>query len=106
MMRAGSIMLAVFLVAGSGVLSAGSALASGSAGDAAAEGKARDPSRRVCRSLLPTGSRLPQRTCRTQAEWDRIEEQAREDYRRVQNTGTRGFDPSNLDGRSGGQGPR
>lgn len=108
-MRAGSIVMAAILVMGSGALSAGTALAGGSAGStdsAGAEGKAKDPSRRVCRSLLPTGSRLPQRTCRTQAEWDRIEEQARDDYERVQGTGTRGFDPSNLGGQSSGQGPQ
>jgi hypothetical protein len=29
-----------------------------------------DPSRRVCRSIVPTGSRLPTRVCRTQAQWD------------------------------------
>ncbi len=29
-----------------------------------------DPSRRVCRSVVPTGSRLATRVCRTQAQWD------------------------------------
>jgi hypothetical protein len=29
-----------------------------------------DRSRRVCRTEVPSGSRLARRTCRTQAEWD------------------------------------
>ena len=29
-----------------------------------------DRSRRVCRTEVPSGSRLPRRTCRTQQEWD------------------------------------
>lgn len=29
-----------------------------------------DPSRRVCRSIVPTGSRMATRVCRTQAQWD------------------------------------
>lgn len=108
-MRAGSIMLAAMLAAGTGTLSAGTALAGGnmgSAGDAASQEQSRtNPSRRICRSLLPTGSRLPQRTCRTQAEWDADAEQTRRDQERVQGTGTRGFDPTNLGGVPGG-GPR
>jgi len=34
-------------------------------------GKAKDdPSRRVCRNIIPSGSRLGSRVCRTQAQWD------------------------------------
>jgi hypothetical protein len=29
-----------------------------------------DPSRKVCRNLIPSGSRLATRICKTQAEWD------------------------------------
>lgn len=36
-----------------------------------------DRSRRVCRSLQPTGSRLAIRRCRPQSEWDEEAEQAR-----------------------------
>lgn len=35
-----------------------------------------DPSRRVCRNLTISGSRLTTRFCQTQAEWDRQAEQA------------------------------
>ena len=36
-----------------------------------------DRSRRVCRSVTPSGTRLAIRTCRTQAEWDEQANQAR-----------------------------
>lgn len=40
-------------------------------GKAAAQSTAQpDRSRRVCRTEVPSGSRLARRTCRTQAEWD------------------------------------
>ena len=29
-----------------------------------------DPSRRICRNILPVGTRITIRTCRTKAEWD------------------------------------
>lgn len=32
----------------------------------------------VCRSIKPTGSNVPQRVCSTQAEWDVVDAQARE----------------------------
>lgn len=39
-----------------------------------------DPNRRVCRSQETLGSRLRKRTvCRTAAEWDQIDSQARQD---------------------------
>ena len=31
----------------------------------------KNPGRRICRMVMPTGSRLPNRSCRTQEEWDR-----------------------------------
>ncbi|HST35483.1 MAG TPA: hypothetical protein VLK25_02485 [Allosphingosinicella sp.] len=35
------------------------------------QGDAKDSrSRRVCRTVMPSGSRLTQRVCRTQAEWE------------------------------------
>ena len=36
-------------------------------------------SRRICKMILPTGSRLPIRTCRTKEEWDRQEQQFQRD---------------------------
>jgi len=38
--------------------------------DAAVSG---DPTARTCRSLRVTGSTLPRRTCKTQAEWERYD---------------------------------
>jgi hypothetical protein len=37
-----------------------------------------DPSRRVCRNLMPSGTRLTSRVCRTQAEWDRAMDKTQE----------------------------
>lgn len=41
-----------------------------------------DPSRRVCRMIQPTGSRLAIRRCQTQAEWDAEGDQSREAMQR------------------------
>lgn len=35
-----------------------------------------DRSKRVCRNVTPTGSRMTKRVCRTQAEWDAEAERA------------------------------
>lgn len=40
--------------------------------DKPAEAKT-NPSRRVCRMIIPSGSRLGQRSCRSRAEWDEQE---------------------------------
>ena len=37
-----------------------------------------DTSRRVCRMVMPTGSRMTTRICRTQAEWDRSQDQTQD----------------------------
>lgn len=37
-----------------------------------------DPSRRVCKSLMPTGSRVPKRWCMTQLEWDEAAQRAQD----------------------------
>ena len=37
---------------------------------------AKDPAKRVCKSVIPSGSRLSVRTCRTQADWDAEAEKA------------------------------
>ncbi|HEX8449459.1 MAG TPA: hypothetical protein VF652_07700 [Allosphingosinicella sp.] len=56
-----------------GVLAAGAVLATGVA--EAKPAKKQDPSKRVCQTITPSGSRLSQRVCRTRQE---IEDQARE----------------------------
>jgi len=45
-----------------------------------------DRSRRVCRTVTPTNSRLTQRSCRTQAEWDAATERTQEGVLRFQTT--------------------
>jgi hypothetical protein len=37
-----------------------------------------DPSRRVCRNLVPVGTRLTTRVCHTQAEWARSMDKAQD----------------------------
>ena len=39
---------------------------------------AQNPAKRVCRVMTPTGSRLVQRVCRTQEEWDYNEKKAQD----------------------------
>lgn len=75
-MGAKPILTASALAMGFGVLMAGTPLAglTGSLAAAAAEGQPKatqnDGSRRICRYLTPSGSRLTRRVCRTQAEWE------------------------------------
>ena len=51
---------------------------------AATNDGAKDPSKRRCRTIRVTGSRVSERVCRTNAEWDRIERQSREAIGTVQ----------------------
>jgi hypothetical protein len=55
--------------------------------DAAAK-KAPTPEKVVCRSETEVGSRIPQRVCRTQAEWDEIYKQTQEDLANSRNDRT------------------
>lgn len=67
------------------VLPGTAAIAGQTDASAAAETKSKkDTSKRVCRNLRPTGSRLSARTCRTQEEWRRAEEEAQESALRQQ----------------------
>ena len=43
-----------------------------------AKAESNDPSRRVCRAVVPTGSRLSTRVCRTQAQWDQSERKSQD----------------------------
>jgi len=58
------------LAMGLGVLGAGPAFADDAAGISQPNKAKTDTSRRVCRNLVPTGSRMSGRVCKTQAEWD------------------------------------
>lgn len=69
------------LTTGFAVLLASAALttvAGGTAAHAERKSTANDPSRRVCRVITPTSSRLTTRVCRTQAEWDQSAREAQE----------------------------
>jgi hypothetical protein len=58
------------LTIGIGALLAFPAMAN-SGGEARSKDKsADDSSRRICRSLTPTGTRFPVRVCKTKADWD------------------------------------
>lgn len=63
---AGAMALALVLTTGLSVTEA-SAQDQGQAKTTTAQN---DRSRRICRTEVPSGSRLARRTCRTQAEWD------------------------------------
>jgi hypothetical protein len=70
-------------VVGLAVLTTGPAQAvqagdnSAAAGVEQAKSSAKDTSRRVCRNLVASGTRLSARSCRTQADWDKDAENAR-----------------------------
>jgi len=73
-MRRIAIITGSILVAGLTAVGASPALAEGTEGAAQAEQTSADAakSRRVCRMITPTGSRLALRSCRTKAEWDAL----------------------------------
>lgn len=58
------------LVAGTALAGATGAFAANAAAVQEEDSAKQDRSRRVCRSVMPSGSRLSRRVCRTQAEWD------------------------------------
>ena len=50
-----------------------------------------DPSRRVCRNVVPTGSRMSQRVCRTQAQWDASRDKTQDSVLQHQRTEQTGY---------------
>jgi hypothetical protein len=62
-----------FAVAVTGAALSGDATAAAQ-GDKAKE----DKSRRVCRTVTPSGSRLTRRVCRSQADWDATQQKAQD----------------------------
>ena len=83
-MRAKSVVKASALAIGFGALLAGTV----PAGDFAAAAKGKkakdDTSRRVCRVITPTGSRMTTRICKTQAEWDNSQDKTQDGVLRHQ----------------------
>ena len=69
-MGAKSIMTAAALAMGLGVLAAAPAASEDGAGTQKPKKAKDDPTRRICKNIMPVGSRLTTRICRTKAEWD------------------------------------
>ena len=80
------------LAMGMGAMLASSMLAVAS--PAAAKKKKDDTSRRVCKVITPTGSRMTTRICRTQEEWDRSADKTAEGVLRHQTTETTTYEPA------------
>ena len=75
------------LLIGFGVLAAATGLASPSPAWSTVQSQANPGatrSRRVCRDLTPTGTRLMRRVCRSQADWDEEARKSSESVRRQQ----------------------
>ena len=68
-----SIVKASAMAAGFAFVLAGTVLTGLTAASAAEKGK-EDTSKRICRTIMPTGSRMTTRVCRTRAEWDKSQE--------------------------------
>ena len=49
----------------------------------------KEKNKRVCRYIKETGSRIKERVCRKQKDWDRLEERGRESAERAKEGGTR-----------------
>ena len=103
------IVTASALAIGFGALWATPAFTGGSVAAAAAEGQPKaapnDTSRRVCRNLIRSGTRLTTRYCRTQAEWDEAGESARRFLQEGQTEGS-SRDGEMNDGRGQAAQPR
>jgi hypothetical protein len=68
---------------GLGAAGSGTAFAGEGAGTSQPK-KAIDEGRRVCRNLVPSGTRLTSRVCKTQAEWERAMDKTQEGVLRQQ----------------------
>jgi hypothetical protein len=75
-----SIVAAAALAVGIAAFATGSAVAADGASGTASGGKnaKTDPSRRICRNIVLSGSRMSTRYCRTKAEWDRAGDKSRD----------------------------
>ena len=57
--------------------------------DAKKEKAKKKKDKRVCRKVRTTGSRIPERVCRKESEWKRIEDNARENVEEAFEKGAR-----------------
>lgn len=79
------------LAAGLGALAEGAARADDGLGASQPEKAKADTGRKVCRLVIPTGSRMNSRICRTQAEWDRARDKSQQAVLRHQTTEQSGY---------------
>lgn len=77
-MDAKRIMTVAALAIGLGTISSGSALADEGAGTSQPKEAKINEGRRICRNLMPSGTRLTSRVCKTKAEWDRAMDKTQE----------------------------
>jgi hypothetical protein len=91
-MGAKRIMMAAALATGLGVLAASPAFAGEGAGTSQPEQAKINEGRRVCRNIVPSGSRLTTRICKTKAEWDRAMDRTQESVLQQQMTTQSGYE--------------
>ena len=70
----------------------GAGLIAGSPASAETKTDKDDTSKRVCKVITPTGSRMTTRICRTQAEWDRSQSKTAEGVLRHQTNESTGYE--------------
>ena len=93
-MRAKPTVIACALMMGFGAFGASTALAGENAGAGSGTAteadtkvaKKKDISRRLCRTLVASGTRLPSRACRTQEQWDSAQDRAQDGHLQHQMT--------------------
>jgi hypothetical protein len=90
-MAAGQIITIAALATGLGIPGAAPARADAPAGTSQPKKAKLDTSRRICRNLVPTGSRMSGRICRTQAEWDKSMDKSQQGLLRHQTTEQTGY---------------
>jgi hypothetical protein len=79
------------LAMGLGLAGASPGLADDAAGLSQPDKAKTDTSRKICRMVVPTGSRMTNRICRTQAEWDKAMDKTQQGVLRHQTTEQSGF---------------
>jgi hypothetical protein len=95
-MGARQIIAVAALAIGLGALGAGAAFADGPAGTSQPAKAKPDSSRKVCQNLVPTGTRMSARVCKTQAEWDASRDKTADNLLRHQSTKETGMLPDPL----------
>ena len=95
-MGARQIIAVATLAIGLSALGADMAFAEGPAGTSQPAKAKPDGSRKVCVLVVPTGSRMSSRICRTQAEWDASRDKTADSLLRHQSTKETGMLPDTL----------